>query len=245
MSVSPWSRRLHVLFTLAALVLIAPPVHAAAWWYVAPSGSNLHDCLTPATARATITGVFEKPSFAAGDTVRMAVGTYTGTGPEVVRPTKSVTLSGGWDTVFAAQAGTSTIDGQDSRRGITIATPMTVTIDRVMIQHGADTAGGGGAIYNESGTLLISNSTLRNNTSLYPRGSAIGGAIYNRGGTLAVRDSAVYGNIGDFNGGGIANLGGSVSILHTTIMSNTAGKLTYNGGGGGGGILNLGGTLIV
>ena len=51
-------------------------------------------------------------------------------------------------------------------------------------------AGGGGAIYNDSGTVTVSNSNLSNNRAF----GGIGGGIYNANGTLEVSNSTLYGN---------------------------------------------------
>ena len=77
-----------------------------------PSGNDSDDCLSPATACATINGGLSKPGFIAGDTIRVATGTYTGAGEQVVLLDKSVILSGGWDASFTSQSGASTIDGE-------------------------------------------------------------------------------------------------------------------------------------
>jgi hypothetical protein len=108
---------------LAALVIITlatQPARAAGPWYVAPGGDDGDDCLSPATPCATINGAIAKAIY--GDTVLVATGTYTGTGNEVVLLNNNVTLSGGWDDTFTTQSGTSTIDGEDARRGIFVPT---------------------------------------------------------------------------------------------------------------------------
>ena len=46
-------------------------------WYVALTGSDNHDCQTPATACAMINGVLAKGGFVAGDSIQVASGTYT------------------------------------------------------------------------------------------------------------------------------------------------------------------------
>ena len=81
-------------------------------WYVTTSGNNSDDCLSPATACATINGTLSKPGFIAGDTIRVATGIYTGAGDQVVLLDKSVTLSGGWNAGFTTQSGASKIDGE-------------------------------------------------------------------------------------------------------------------------------------
>src|SRR3954469_13319154 len=124
-------------FVLAALVFAAVVAamatliaRAAGVWYVAPGGKDSKSCSSPKTACATIRGALSKPGFAAGDTLRVASGTYTGSGDEVILLDKDVILSGGWNTAFTAQDGMSIVDGQRARRGITINNGVTVSIER-------------------------------------------------------------------------------------------------------------------
>jgi CSLREA domain-containing protein len=65
-----------------------------------------------------------------------------------------------------------------------------------------------------------------------------GGGIYNAGGTLTVTNSALSGNTSN-NGGGIYNEGGAVTVTNSTLSGNSVGA-RY-----GGGIYNEGGTLTV
>ena len=51
----------------------------------------------PGAPCATINAALNKPDFVAGDTIRVAAGTYTGAGEQVVLLDKSATLSGGWN----------------------------------------------------------------------------------------------------------------------------------------------------
>src|SRR4051812_24896681 len=167
------SRPLITLALIAVLLIVHSPVYATMVWFVAPTGDDQHDCQSPATPCATIQGALAKPGFTTGDSIRIAIGTYTGSNPLGIRPTKAVTLSGGWNATFTAQEGMSIIDGAGVRRGMTIATAIAVTLDHMIMQHGVDTGGGGGAIYNELGTLIIRHSTLHDNVSRYPEASAI------------------------------------------------------------------------
>jgi hypothetical protein len=207
-------------------------------WYVAVSGDDSADCLSPVTACATVNGALAKPGFASGDQVRVAIGTYTGTGAEVVRVTTDASLSGGWNSSFSAQSGASTIDGQGARRGITVVGGTTVVVDRFTIENGFDTGGGGGGISSSSNSsdLTVTNSTITNNRSLYPAGGAIGGGIFTYG-ALTVTDSSITMNTGSFGGGGIFHAGSApAAITDSPIDGNTAGASGYSGGGGGGGV---------
>ena len=97
------------------LVILTFTAGSAGPWYVAPNGDDGNECLDPITPCATISGAIGKAS--AEDTVYVASGTYTGIGDEVVLIDKDITLSGGWDNIFASESGTLTTDGEDERRG--------------------------------------------------------------------------------------------------------------------------------
>ena len=233
--------------TLAMLAVIIPAsqsTRAAGPWYVAPGGSDSNDCLSSTTACATINGALNKPGFVAGDTIRVATGVYTGTGEQVVQLNKSVTLSGGWDVGFTTQGGTSTIDGEGARRGMTVNNGVTAIIERFVVQNGPSGDGfAGGGIYN-TGTLTLSNSTVRGNLgraicndegTVTLNNSAVSGnlgqAIYNRG-TLTLNNSTVSGNLGR----GIYN-DDTVTLNNSTVSGNTSWE--------GGGIYNDYGTLTL
>ncbi|MBO7726741.1 MAG: hypothetical protein J6S40_09790, partial [Thermoguttaceae bacterium] len=89
----------------------------------------------------------------------------------------------------------------------------------------------GGGIFNESGTLTITNSTISGNTAGW------GGGIYNYG-TLTIMNSTISGNTASYYGGGIFNRG-TLTITNSTISGNTA---SYYYGGG---ICNSSGTISV
>jgi len=114
------------------------------WWYVAPTGNEGNNCLSPGQACATINGALNKPDFLPGDTILVATGTYTSSGNEVVLVNKNVSLSGGWNSAFTAQTGLVTIDGQKSRRGITIGA--TAIIENFNVENGFVDGWGGGIV---------------------------------------------------------------------------------------------------
>jgi uncharacterized repeat protein (TIGR01451 family) len=197
-------------------------------WYVSPSGNDGNDCQSPATPCATINGALGKANFLTGDTVLVAVGTYTGSSDEVVLLDKSLRLFGGWDGTFTTQSGTSTIDGEDVRRGITVNGGVTAIVERFAVQNGS--AGSGGGITN-SGILTLTNSTVSGNSATdgWPDGG--GGGIRNYNGTVTLNNSTVSGNTAYF-GGGIRN-SGVLTLNNSTVSGNTV-------NGGGGGIYNYG-----
>jgi len=90
----------------------------------------------------------------------------------------------------------------------------------------------GGGIFNNSGTLNLTNSTVSGNTA-----SNTGGGIYNfGGGTSTLTNSTVSGNMaGSGGGGGIANESGTTTLTNSTVSGNMS---SFDGG-----IFNIGGTL--
>ena len=198
---------------------------AAGPWYVATTGNDGNDCLSPATACATINSAIGRAS--SGDTINVATGTYTGIGNEVVSVNQNVVLSGGWNDSFTSKTGMSTLDGQGVRRGATVFS--TATMDGFLIQHGTLFNTGGGIA--NVGTLTLANSLVSNNSTDF------GGGISNSG-TLVLNNSTVSGNSAGIFGGGILN-SGTLTINSSTISGNTSTQF------GGGGIANSGGILTL
>jgi Zn-dependent metalloprotease len=196
----------------------------ATTWYVATTGNDLNSCSAPSSPCATINGAIGKA--AAGETILVAIGTYTGSGAETVLINKSIVLSGGWNAGFTAQTGSSAVDGQGSHRVIKVNSGVTATLSRFTVQNGAEPFDGAAGIWNE-GTLTINASTITGNVA-----ATNGGGIFNIG-TLTLNNSTVSKNKGS-DGGGISNGGywlstGTISltIYNSTISQN----IGYNGGG--------------
>ncbi|MGC1375068.1 MAG: choice-of-anchor Q domain-containing protein [Anaerolineales bacterium] len=213
-----FTKSLMIILTSLALALSAiwvTPAYAADLWYVAPGGNDGNSCLSAASPCAAINAAIGKALD--GDTIEVATGTYTGTGTEVALINKSIVLSGGWDASFTTQGGMSTIDGQGARRGMTVNSGMTVTMERFAIQNGL------GGIWN-MGALTLNNSIVSGNT--YSAMYSIGG-IYNSG-TLTLNNSTVSSNTLSYSGsGGGISSSGALTLNNSTVSGNTAG----NGGG--------------
>lgn len=149
--------------------------------------------------------------------------------------------------------GVITIDGGSSVRIITVATGGHLILKNLSIDHGSDPSGGGGvynngvlevsrctftgdqshngmggAIYNNQGSVTVSDSTFAANTSASIVG--FGGALYNTsGGTFTIEKSLFSGNSAYF-GGAAYNSGGTLTIVDSTFSGNMA---TETGGEGG------------
>jgi hypothetical protein len=192
---------------------------------VAPGGLDANDCLSPATPCATINAAIGKS--ASGDTVYVAIGPYAGTGDEVVRLDRSLTLSGGWNSTFTTQSGTSEIDGGTARRGVTVSGAVTATVERFVIRRGHPFGDAGGAVRNgANSTLTLNGCTLSDNEA--PQGG--GGAANPTGGTLILNACTISGNRSGNAGGGITNEG-AVTMNTSRLRGNSAnqGGGIYNG----------------
>jgi hypothetical protein len=209
--------------------------------YVAPGGDDNQDCTNIVKPCETINEALSEPG--CNGTIFVATGIYTNTGDEVVRITKSINLSGGWDVSFSSPSGTSIIDGGNERRGIFVNSELTAHIRRFTIQNGEWDSGAG--IYN-NGTLEVRECNVRDNIdigneisegggirnggngALFLRESTVrdnqsssGAGVFNAGGLLEITNSTISGNSAHGTGGGINNLGGEIYINNSTISSNT------------------------
>mgnify|MGYP002786807419 CR=1 FL=1 len=168
-------------------------------------------------------------------TIRLAPGTYQGNTP--ITFTRSLTLQG-------AGPDTTILTNTNGTEGIQVAggTGATIEINGVTLANNSATA------LRNDGTLILSNSVLRNNAAAQggaiANGSSgnltvlnsqirsnqsgtIGGGIFNEG-QLAIANSQIANNQAQSDGGGIYNTSnGTVSLRTTTLQRNTA-----NDGGG-------------
>jgi hypothetical protein len=201
--------------------------------YVAPGGNDGGTCTSVGTACATINGALAKVD--CSGTIFVGTGTYQGTGNDpVVSITRSIALSGGWDAGFANQNGTSTIDGEDARQGLSLGSGITAFVQRFTISRGqGDSAAG----ISNDGNLTLFECTIKDNVDIGDWTSEGGGIRNGLNGTLSLFNSTVYNNQSS-SGAGLFNAWGTVVITNSTISGNTA-------RGTGGGINNLGGTVYL
>ena len=110
------------------------------------------------------------------------------------------------------------IDAQGITR-IFYCTGKNVTIRNIILKNGF-TKENGGAIYNKSGKLTITKSTLNNNAAQGWKSS--GGAIDNKSGELTIIESMLTENTARSDGGAINNYEGKLTISESTLNENTS-----------------------
>jgi hypothetical protein len=131
-------------------------------------------------------------------------------------------------TIIGAGAGTTIIDANQLDRVFHVHPDRKTTISGVTIRNGfiAGANASGGGIYNEQGSLTVSNAVISGNHCDF-----LGGGIYNNVGFVTVMNSTLSLNNAGGIGGGILN-NGSLTVIDSTLSQN-------NGGNGGGGIYNV------
>lgn len=213
-----WSLPIIVMMALMVSPIGFQPAAAqselltATTWYVEPTGSDFNSCADTSAPCATINGAIGKAS--AGDTIDVAVVTYTGTNWEAVWISKELVLSGGWDSGFTTQIGFSTIDGETVRRGITVYLLYPTVIDHFIVQNGFASGDYGGGVYN-AGMLTLNDSIISDNYA-----DQMGGGIYSAG-PLTLNRSVVKNNRSHGAGGGIGS-NNILTINDSTISNNTS-----------------------
>ncbi|RPI66583.1 MAG: hypothetical protein EHM43_11170, partial [Ignavibacteriae bacterium] len=192
-------------------------------WYVKPGGNDASDCLSPQTACATLQGPLSKAGFVPGDTIRAAVGVYTGAegAYAAVSVSEDVTYSGGWDAAtFTVRQGKSEVDGQGQIQwGFQLAGGVKGTIEHFEIRACNDA---GFKLYQEAGSILVSNCALESNGT----GIAAYGQTHVR-----VMDSVISDNrgLGIFVGHYFSDPGGSLLVENSTIARNLSGGINSSG----------------
>ena len=210
---------LPILFALVGLLalslLIGSTVQAAplATWYVAPGGDDANDCLSLATACATIGAAALKAS--ADDTIQIAAGTYH----------ESDILINRRLTLVGADAATTIVDGGQNGRVFTLADHS--TLRHLTIQNGRTPesgnifiSGGGGVYVGSNVHALLQHVVVQNNITSSSSGP--GGGILNAG-FLTIDQSSIISNTSQASGGGIYHYpptGGAITITHAFIANN-------------------------
>jgi len=225
--------------------LLTPSTIAHAAGFVVTKTADTADgiCNVDCSLREAIIAANAAPG---DDTITVPAGTYTltiaGTGENAAATgdldiNSNITIDGAGADSTIIQAGTLGVGGPPNGidRVFHVTGAYTVNISSVTVRNGnADlTSDNGGGIFNNAGTLTITNCTLSGNTA-----DIYGGGIDNEGGTLVITNSTFSGNSVNAQGSGIFNYYATLTITNSTFSGNSAGDA-------GGGIFNFGGTATI
>ncbi|HEX7395644.1 MAG TPA: CSLREA domain-containing protein, partial [Anaerolineaceae bacterium] len=224
-----------------AFSLLAPSTIAHAAGFVVTKTADTADgtCDADCSLREAIIAA----NAAAGDDIiTVPAGTYTLTIPGTG---ENAAATGDLDiksniTINGAGAGTTIIDGGALDRVFEVFRAFTVNISGVTVRNGNLTGDDGGGIFNNAGTLTITNSTFSGNSTIYEGGGfgGAGGGVYTYGGPVTITNSTFSGNSASSQGGGIYIEAGTLTVTQSTFTQNNAGD-------SGGGILNQNGTASI
>jgi predicted outer membrane repeat protein len=197
--------------------------------YVSPTGNDANDGASPSTAKQTINAGIAVTQ--AGGTLRIATGTY----PENVLISRSVTIQGGYDATFATLDPVATpvvIDGRGLDATLTafIATaPKQLSLKGLKIINGLASGGLG---YNGGGLRIASSLTqvtIADCTFSGNHAEGYGGALAVSNSVLTVSATTIESNRNDGSfGGGIFINGVTATLTSLTLHNNHS---AYWGGG--------------
>jgi uncharacterized repeat protein (TIGR01451 family) len=190
--------------------------------YVAPAPTGYdsgNSCMEVDNPCATIQHAVDIAD--AGDEIRVASGTYTATGSNVVTITKSITIIGGFeppDWTTSVSSSTTRIDGERARRGIEVKHGVNATIAYLMVTRGR--YGMGGGLFLRSASWVdISNSKIEDNESLSTYLLDGGGGLQ-AWGDVTLRNTEIISNFAKKWGGGL-DIYGRATLIETKVLSNT------------------------
>ena len=219
-----------VAITLAMFVYL--PTHAATFVVTTTADGG------PGSLRAAISQANATPG---ADTITLPAGVYVlalSGGSEDANMTGDLDISDSLTIAGGGPTGTA-IDGAALDRVFHIRGPITVRIEGVTIRNGKTPAAeDGGGILN-GGSLTLSSVVVENNVSDH-----WGGGLENLpGASASFVDAVVRGNTA-YNGGGVDNDGGIVTLTRSQLRSNRAAGAGF-GEGLGGGLSNIGSAAII
>ncbi len=222
-----------ILFSLSLTMQVTTARAASVFMVTTTADTNDGVCDSNCSLREAITAA---NNLAGTDTITVPAGTYTltiaGADEDInatgdLDITDSLTINGmGSSTII--QAGVTSGAGID--RVFHVLAGSIVSISNTTIANGTCSLCYGGGIFNDDGTLTVTNITFSDNAAGY------GGGIFNEG-TTFVSNSTFLGNSGAGNGGGIINAN-TMDVTNSTFSSNET-------PGSGGGIFNGLGNLTV
>ncbi len=251
------------LWLISAAFLSMPAVWAASFQVDPDVGDSIDSlpgdgfCANASGACSLRAAIMESNSLNGADLIVVPPGTYQIT---LATTNENQSIDGDLDildsvTIVGQNRDTTIIDGNGIDRVFHIKDPdekgtIDVTIRGLTITGGQPKTfvSNGGGINNEGGYLIVSNVIIEGNSA------SSGGGINNNNtasnaifGTFILSDSIVRNNEATlFNGGGIQNLNGEMSLVNSVVSGNRAptdqssdgGPFILSTGGRGGGIYN-------
>ena len=140
----------------------------------------------------------------------------------LLTPVSTITLSGTAlpviNTQVIIEAAGITVDGDNSSRIFDVDVTGELTLNQISLVKGFDSLFGGAM--NVTGEVVITNSTLSNNSA--GGGTGFGGAVYVSGGMAQLLNSTLHGNSATTSGGGIYSTNGTVELNQVTLSANSA-----------------------
>jgi large repetitive protein len=194
--------------------------------YVSTSGTKTTGCTgAGVTACKTIQEGVTAAEKYTGDAVTLTVAAGTFTGGITIAASKLASL-----TVEGAGAPTTKVTGHGSTGDFTVSSG-TLTVERLSIDGGSSTTGGG--VFNDAAALTLSDDTFSGDAAT----SRGGGGVFNNGYTVTMTDDTFSGDhaadgAGFGAGGGVYNQG-TATLTGDTFSGDKAGTR-------GGGLLNYG-----
>lgn len=148
----------------------------------------------------------------------------------IVLSAGTLTVSGQTLAIHGLASSTTIIDGDRASTVFTVTSGGSLTLSDATVQHGAATTADGGGFAN-AGTLNLLDDDVIANTATSTSGGGFlcppmcsgsnGGGIASRG-TLTLTGTTVSGNAAASNGGGIDVAGGTVTLVQSSFVQNTA-----------------------
>jgi len=143
---------------------------------------------------------------------------------------KTITLGGtqleltdttGATTITGPNKGV-TVDAGGNSRVFQVDPSVTASISGMTIT-GGNTAGTGGGLYNDRGTLTLTNCTVNGNTSTQGGLLLAGGGLANYFGTTKLSNCTVSGNSAQNEaGGGLSSAGGTLTLTYCNVLGSSA-----------------------
>lgn len=168
------------------------------------------------------------------DTMLVAAGVYTGSGSEAVlecaNAAYDLTIEGGYSLDFGEcdpEVYVTTLDGQQSRRGIWLDNGAKVAIRGVTITHGQGEWGGGVHVrkseFSAKECVIVDNAST---TGINKLGGGVYAALASQ---LLIDACVVSNNFADFGGGVVGVSADTTVLLNGSVLTDNA--VTYTGGG--------------